>query len=103
MTAVVRSQDYERQALPWLLAQVTNLRDALTRAGVTDEVVQRSVCRWYFFGLTVEFDDAEVVSEPRARRRLGFEDGDELLLPDDDTFGFHDYVHGVIGEAFGDA
>ena len=102
MTQVVRSGDYEAPALDWMFAQVERLRDALGASGVVDESVQRSICETFFFGLAVEFDDGEVLEEPRSRRRLAFEEADRLLLPNDDTFDFHDYALGIVGEAFGD-
>ena len=104
MTDVVRSEEYETLALDWMFAQVERLKVALVESGVPDEGIQRAVCESFFFGLAVEFDDGEVLPEPRARRRLGFERSDDtLLLPDDDSFDFHDYAFGVVGEAFGDA
>ncbi|MEQ1700651.1 MAG: hypothetical protein ABMA25_11090 [Ilumatobacteraceae bacterium] len=103
MTDIVRSDAYEEPALDWLYAQVERLRAALANAGVVEEGTQRLVCEHFFFGLSVEFDDGEVVEQPRARRRLGFESDGVLLLPDDDSFDLHEYALGVVGEAFGDA
>jgi hypothetical protein len=33
---------------------------------------------------------------------LGFQRDQTLLAPDPETFSFHEVVHGVVGEAFGD-
>lgn len=100
MTTISSSADYEEPALDWLFDQVTRLRTSLAQAGVDDEAVQRSVCEHFFFGLGVEFDDGEVLEEPRPRRRLGFESDGVLLLPDDESFDFHTYVFGIIAESF---
>lgn len=100
--SIIRSESYEGPALDWLFAQVGRLRRALDEAGVTDQALQRTICESFFFGLAAELDDVEVGTEPRPRRRLAFEDSKGLLLPEDETFDFHDYVLGVVGEAFGD-
>lgn len=102
MAEIVRSEEYEALAFDWMYDQVGRLRDALGTAGVLDESIQRPICEAFFFGLAVEFDDDEVLSEPRPRRRLAFEEADRLVLPDDGTFDFHDYALGIVGEAFGD-
>ena len=103
MTTIRRSEAYESPALDWMLEQVQRLREALNGGGVTDVSVQRAVCETFFFALATDLDGAEVTSRERPRRRLAFEDGEALLLPDDETFDFHDYALGVVGEAFGDA
>lgn len=102
MSEIRRSPEYEAAALSWMFAEVVRLKSALSESGVTDEDSQRRVCESFFFGLAVELDDSEVLAEPRARRRVAFEEGNTLLLPDDRTFLFHEYVFGVVGEVFGE-
>ena len=89
----------EQPAAEWLFDQALRLREALASAGITEGSVQRAVCEAFFFGLAVDFDDAEKTSH---RRRLAFERDGRLLLPDDQTFAFHDYAFGVVGEVLGE-
>lgn len=101
MTVIERTEDYEAPALEWMFGQVERLRRALSAAGVADESVQRSVCESFLFDLAMVFDDADATAQPRPR--LAFEHDGTLLLPDDDSFDFHNYAFGVVGEAFGDS
>jgi hypothetical protein len=103
MSDIARSSEYETYALDWLFGQVERLKAAMIEGGILDDRVQRSVCASFVFGLTVEFDNGEVMPGDRPRPRLGFERDGRLLLPDDDSFDFHDYALGVVGEVFGDA
>ena len=101
MPEIVLSEDYESVALEWLYAKVKALRGVLAEAGIDDEEAQRNVCEVFFFDLTVELD-GDVAGRQGPRPRLTFEQDDNVLLPEDDTFELHDYAIGVVEEVFDD-
>lgn len=101
MTTFESSEDFEEPALDWLFHEVESLRSSLIDGGIVDDEIQRKVCEQYIFGLAGRLDGSEIRDPQAPLPTLGFLSANQALMADD-SFSFHEYALGLVGEAFGD-
>ena len=87
---------YERLALDWLFAEITQLLRELKSAAVDDET-RRVVAGNYLFGLTCRLDG----SEGPGTTELCFADGPRVLR-NGGALSLHDYVLGTVDQIIED-
>ena len=97
---IERSESYEEPALEWLYRETARLREVLLSARVSESVA-RSICEEFIFRLAGGLDDEPVlVGQSQWVPALVFLSGGTALLPDLESFAWHDYAFGVTGEVF---
>lgn len=94
---------YEELGAEFQFRQILMLKKALEEVGVSEEQAKK-VCRSFTFRLAMLFDQGTVEVEGKPfRPKLCFSSDDEVLYLQSDMFEFHEYAHGNVDEAFGDA
>jgi hypothetical protein len=99
---VEETEEFEGPALQWLSREARRLADVLRRHGL-DSDAARPLVEAFIFGMCFDLDRQPIMFEGRTYAPgMHFASPEKALAADDDTFAWHDYALGVVGEVFGD-